>query len=123
MFDGVKSLFTTSPKELWNGFKKSVSEMKNFVLHLKDEMIKLKNAFAQLDTDLILSIGCTLAGEMITSAGISALTGAGVAMLSAKVVKTISRMGKLKHLFDKLNKLSVLGKGKFAGKVLACGLK
>jgi hypothetical protein len=123
MFDGVKSLFTTSPKELWNGLKKSVAEMKNFVLHLKDEMIKLKNSFSQLNADLILSIGCTLAGEMITSAGLSALTGAGVAMLSVKVVKTISRMGKMKHLFDRLNKLSFLGKGKLAEKVLACGLK
>lgn len=123
MFDGVKSLFTTSPKELWNGIKKSATEFKNFIVNIKDEMIKLKNSFSQLNNDLILSIGCTLVGEMITSAGISALTGAGAAMMSAKIIKTINRMGKLKHLFDRLNKLSFLGKGKFAQKVLSCGLK
>ncbi len=123
LFDGAKNLLTTSPSKLWQGLKKSASEIKSFVLHLKDEMIKLKNSFSQLSVDLILSIGCNLAGEMITSAGLSALTGAGVAMLSAKIVKTISRMDKLKHLFERLNKLSFLGKGKLAEKVLSCGLK
>ncbi len=123
MFDGAIKLFTTPPKELWNGLKKSVVEIKKFVIHLKDEMIKLKNAFSQLDLDMILQIGCPLAGEIIASAGITALTGAGIAMLSARIVQTISRMSKLKHLFDKLNKLAALGKSKFAGKVLACGLK
>lgn len=122
-FDSIKSLFTTSPKELWNGLKTKAQEIKRFVTHLKDEMIKLKNAFSQLDSDLILGIGCPLAGEIIVGAGISALTGAGVAMLSARVLQVMSKMSKLNHLFTKLNKISRIGNKKLAGKVLSCGIK
>lgn len=121
--DSVKSLFTTSPRDLWNGLKAKAKEIKRFVTNLKDEMIKLKNAFSNLDADLILAIGCPLAGEIITGAGISALTGAGVAMLSARVLQIMSKMSKLNHLFTKLNKLSRIGNKNFAGKVLRCGVK
>lgn len=123
MLDGVKNLLSFSPREIWKGIKESVEGIKNFVLHIKDEMIKLKNSLSSLNIDLILSIGCTLAGEIITSAGVSALTGAGVAMLSKRIIDVISRIGKLKHLFERLNKLKFLGKGKLAEEVLSCGLK
>lgn len=123
MLSGVKNLFTTSPKELWSELKQNVSGISQFVLNIKNEMIKLKKSLSQLDFDLILSLGCQIGGEIITSMGVSALTGAGITMLSKRMVELVSRTGKLNHLFERLNKLSRFGNKKLAEKVLSCGLK
>lgn len=123
LLDGAKNLLTMTPAKLWNSLKETASGIKHFVLNIKDELIKLKNSFSQLNADLILSIGCQLAGEIITSAGISALTGAGYAMMAPRIAQIINKMGGLKHLFGRLNKMSQFGNSKLAEKVLSCGIK
>ncbi len=122
-FSGMKdSLVTllTNPLELWNEVAQQAVALKNFLVHLKDEVVLLKNSFSNLDPELVLQLGCHLGGEILTSIGIASLTGAGVVKLSATLAQAILKLKGMQSLLTRLNQLKKAGQGHFAKEVLNC---
>ena len=96
--------------------------MKNFVIHLKDEVIQLKESLSNLDSEMVMHIACRLGGEVLTSAGLAALTGAGVAKLSMTLANAVLKLKGMSTLLSRLNQLKKIGQARLAHEVLSCAI-
>lgn len=122
-FSGFKdSLVTllTNPKNLWAEISAQATALKNFLVHIKDEVIQLKNSLSGLDSDLALHLGCQLGGEILTSIGLGALTGVGVVKLSTTLMQAVLKLKEIPLLLTRLNQMSKAGNTPFAREVLSC---
>lgn len=119
MKNGLQDLLK-NPRALWSELSAQGRALLEFVRHLESEMISLKKTLSDLNNDLILEIGCHLGGEVLTSIGLSALTGAGVLKLSVTMEQAVIKLKSMKSIFSRLNKLALTGKGKIVKEVLSC---
>lgn len=117
--DGLLTMLT-NPKELWHEISQQATALKNFLVHIKDEVIQLKNSLSGLDSDLALHLGCRLGGEILTSIGLGALTGIGVAKLSTTLIHAVLKLKEIPLLLTRLNQLKKMGNSPFAKEVLSC---
>jgi hypothetical protein len=60
--DGAVSILT-NPLELWDQISQQARALKDFVMNLKSEVMGLYSAMKNMDTELIWTIGCQLAGR------------------------------------------------------------
>ena len=121
--ESLKNSFNSlllNPRELWNEVKNQILAVKDFVVHIKDELSSLKQALSDLDPELILQLGCQVSGEIIAGMGIGALTGAGIAKLSARLLQIAMNLKKSKTMLTRLNELVRGGQSEMAKKVLSC---
>ncbi len=110
----------THPLDLWNELSSQAIALKDFLVHLKDEVIQMKEAFGNLDSELILNLACQLGGEILTSAGIAVLTGAGLAKLSTTLMQAVLKLKSIQSIMARLTQLKKLGQSKFAEEILSC---
>lgn len=120
--DGVVSILT-NPFELWDQISQQAIALKDFVLNLKSEVMGLYSAMKNVDTELIWTIGCQLAGELLAGASLSALGGAGIVKLTQKLVQIFSRLKESRTLIARLSQLSKKGKTETAQGILSCVIK
>lgn len=120
--DGLAQILS-NPLELWNQITQQAIAIKNFVLHLKDEVIKIKESIGSLDSEFIAQMACHLGGEVLMSVGLSALAGAGAAKLALTFTQALQKIKSIQSIFSRLNQLKQLGKTHLAKEILSCGLK
>jgi len=124
--DSLKNSFDQllkNPTELWSEVKKQVVAVKDFIVHIKEEVTSLKQALTDLDSEMILHLGCQVAGEIIAGMGVGALTGAGMAKLSSRLLQIVLNLRKSKTLLSRLNDLVRGGRSEMAKKVLSCAIQ
>lgn len=117
--DSLVQMFA-NPQDLWKEISAQANALKNFLVHIKDEVVQLKSALKGLDSDLILHLGCQLGGEVLTSVALGVLTGAGFVKLSAVLAKAVMKLNEVPLLLSKLNFLNKSGNGPLAREVLSC---
>lgn len=122
-YDSVTHLFNSSPEQLWNELKQQVVEIKNFVLNLKSEVVKMVNGLKNLNSDLIVKLGCEMAGSFLAEKGLTAIVGLGAFTLVTLLKQATQRIGSMESLFSRLNQLQKLGKSHLAEEVLSCAIK
>lgn len=120
--DGVASILT-NPIELWHQISQQAEALKDFVMNLKTEVMGLYNSVKNLDPELIWTLACQLGGELLASASLSALGGAGLVKLTQKLVQIFSKLKNSNTLLTKLSVLSKLGKSQTAKEILSCVVK
>jgi hypothetical protein len=120
--DGAVSILT-NPLELWDQISQQARALKDFVMNLKSEVMGLYSAMKNMDTELIWTIGCQLAGELLAGASLSALGGAGIVKLTQKLVQIFNRLKDSKTLIARLSQLSKKGKTETAQGILSCVIK
>ena len=120
--DGAVSILT-NPLELWHQISEQAIALKDFVMNLKSEVMGLYESLKTMDTEMILAVGCQLAGELLASASLSALGGAGIVKLTQKLVQIFNKLKNSKTLISRLSVLSKSGKSETAREVLSCVIK
>lgn len=120
--DGAVSILT-NPFELWDQISQQARALKDFVMNLKSEVMGLYSAMKNMDTELIWTIGCQLAGELLAGASLSALGGAGIVKLTQKLVQIFNRLKESQTLITRLSQLSRKGKSETAQGILSCVIK
>jgi guanylate kinase len=120
--DGAISILK-NPLELWHQISQQAIALKDFVMNLKSEVMGLYENLKTMDTEMILAVGCQLAGELLASASLSALGGAGILKLTQKLVQIFNRLKNSKTLLSRLSVLSKSGKSETAREVLSCVIK
>jgi len=124
--ESLKYTFTAllkNPRELWNEISEQAAALKNFVLHIKTEIMQLKQAIHEADTEMLMDVGCRFAGEFLVTAGLSALGGAGFVKLSLGFKNMFEKLKNSKTLFSRLKELKSKGNGHLAQEVLSCAIK
>lgn len=117
--DSLVALFS-NPTELWKELSQQAIALKNFLTHLKDEVVLLKNTLGSLDSELILQLGCQLGGEILSSMALTALTGAGMAKLLTTFMQAVVKLKSMTSLMARLTQLKQLGQLQMAKEVLSC---
>jgi hypothetical protein len=92
-------------------------------MNLKSEVMGLYSAMKNMDTELIWTIGCQLAGELLAGATLSALGGAGIVKLTQNLVQIFNRLKQSQTLIARLSQLSKKGKSEAAKGILSCVIK
>ncbi len=118
--DNFASLLTTSPQNLWSELSLQAKNILDFVTHLKNELVELKNNFSDLDNELLISLVCHVGGEFLSSTALFALPGYGAIKLSSTIGSALMRLKGTKSLIHRLNDLRKEGKGHIAREVLNC---
>ena len=120
--DGAASILM-NPNELWQQISQQAIAFKDFVMHLKTEVMGLYSAMKNIDTEMILALGCHIAGELLASASLSVLGGAGIVKLTQKLVEIFNRLKSSQNLITRLSTLSKSGKPETAREILSCVIK
>lgn len=124
--DQLKKTFSAllkNPRELWNEISEQATALKEFVWHIKTEVMQLKQALQEADMEMLMDVGCQFAGEFLVTTGLSALTGAGLVKLSLGFKNMFEKLKNSKTLFARLKELKSKGKGQLAKGVLSCAIK
>jgi len=129
---GVKSTFNgfsdelskllENPTDLWQNLSEQAKAIHNFILHLSTEAIQLKRAIGSLDNRLVIQLACRMGGEVLVSAGISAVTGFGLSKLALTFVSAINKLKSMSSIFTQLNRLNKIGQAHLAKEILSCGI-
>jgi hypothetical protein len=101
--------FAEDPSAFWENTKKSFRQLADFVTHIQTEMAELNEALRKgVDPEIIAQIGCTIVGEVVTSVGITAITGGAAAAATAKALTSaslmIARVAKMKNALVALSR-------------------
>lgn len=119
--EGAVSI-VTNPSELWAQISQQALALKEFVLHLKSEALALFNSMQNMDGELIISLGCQLAGELLASSSLAALGGVGFAKLTQKLVQIFNRLSSNTTLLARLSNLARKGHPETAKGILSCAI-
>ncbi len=109
-----------NPTALWEDVKQNYDALKSFAMNFAQEIQNIFKTMPNLTIDEKLNIACSLTGEVGT-AFILSLTGAGVAIGSAKIAATVlPKLLRMKSLMMKFQRYKIPNKS--AMETLSCGI-